>query len=56
LDPVVLGASKRGFVHLDNRGQLIWAGARRLYAPYGRAAGYRILDGVKLPLDRPDAA
>jgi hypothetical protein len=50
LDPVVLRHSTRGFVHLDDSGRLIWTAAARPYAPYGVAFGYRVLDGVKVPV------
>lgn len=51
LDPVILRHSTRGFVHLDDLGHLIWAPSHHGYPPYGVAFGYRVLDGVKLPVE-----
>ena len=56
LDPVVLRHSTRGFVHLDDVGHLIWTATARGYPPYGVAFGYRVLDGVKLPVERRSVA
>ena len=50
LDPMVLRRSRRGFVHLDDAGGLIWTPSRKLYGAFGRIGGYRVLDGVRIPL------
>jgi hypothetical protein len=55
LDPVVLRRSVRGYVHLDDAGRLIWVPSNRGYGSYGVAVGYRVVDAVKLPADRPEA-
>ena len=46
IDPSTLQRSKRGVAHLDDFGQLDWTPSQR----GGQVSGYRILDGVALPV------
>ena len=49
-DVEVLMKSKLGFAHLTDAGELIWQPSRQPYGPYGIVDGYRVLDGVALPI------
>jgi hypothetical protein len=46
----VLRRSKQGLAHIDDAGRLIWKLSDRTYGPWGTAFGYRVLDGVSLPV------
>ena len=46
----VLRMSKQGLAHIDDAGNLIWKQSGRTYGPWGTAFGYRVLDGVSLPV------
>jgi hypothetical protein len=46
----VLEKSKRGAAHIDDAGNLLWQPSKRSYDSVGRVAGYRVLDGVALPV------
>ena len=46
----VLIKSKQGLARLDDAGNLIWQPSARYYGPWGVAMGYRVLDGVDLPV------
>ena len=46
----VLRRSKQGLAHIDDAGTLIWKLSDRSYGPWGTAFGYRVLDGVSLPV------
>ena len=49
-DIEVLKRSKQGFAHLSDAGELIWQPTRESYGTFGRAVGYRVLDGVSLEI------
>jgi len=46
----VLRKSKQGLAHIDDAGALIWQLSDHTYGPWGTAFGYRVLDGVSLPV------
>lgn len=46
----VLRMSRQGLAHIDDAGALIWQLSDRTYGPWGTAFGYRVLDGVSLPV------
>ncbi|HEX2761413.1 MAG TPA: hypothetical protein VHM27_12900 [Rhizomicrobium sp.] len=50
IDPDVLKRSKAGIAFLDGNGEFIWQESARLYGGFGRVAGYRVYDGVALPI------
>lgn len=50
IDPDVLKRSKAGIAFLDSNGEFIWQESARLYGGFGRVAGYRVYDGVVLPI------
>jgi hypothetical protein len=49
-DVETLKKSKSGFVHLTDAGELIWQPSKQSYGTMGSAVGYRVLDGVSLPI------
>jgi hypothetical protein len=49
-DVETLKKSKSGFVHLTDAGELIWQPTKQSYGTMGNAIGYRVLDGVSLPI------
>jgi hypothetical protein len=49
-DVEVLMKSKLGFAHLSDDGELIWQPSRQPYGLWGVVDGYRVLDGVSLPI------
>ena len=49
-DAEVLRRSKSGYAHLNNAGELKWQPFQQSYGTMGRAFGYRVLDGVSLPI------
>jgi len=49
-DVEVLLKSKLGFAHLTDAGELIWQPSRQPYGTWGVVDGYRVLDGVSLPI------
>ena len=51
-DAEVLRRSKNGYAHLTDAGHLKWQPSQQSYGTMGRAFGYRVLDGVSLPIDR----
>lgn len=51
-DAEVLRRSKSGYAHLNNAGELNWQPSQQSYGTMGHAFGYRVLDGVSLPIDR----
>jgi hypothetical protein len=50
INPEVLKRSKVGIAHLDKDGELLWHETPRFYGTLGRVAGYRVYDGVALPI------
>ena len=50
IDPQVLAKSKQGIVHLTDAGALIWRATSKSYGTFGGVSGYRVFDGVMLPL------
>ena len=49
-DIEALKKSKSGFAHLNDAGELIWQPMLESYGTFGRAVGYRVLDGVSLQM------
>jgi len=49
-DIEVLKKSKSGLAHLNDGGELIWQPTKQSYGTMGSAVGYRVLDGVSLPI------
>jgi hypothetical protein len=54
VDAGILAQAKQAVVHLDDTGAVIWSPSPRLgdRSALGPVAGFRVLDGVKLPLSR----
>jgi hypothetical protein len=49
-DPQVLQKSRQGIAHLSNAGTLIWGATPKRYGTFGPVSGYRVYDGVMLPV------
>jgi hypothetical protein len=50
VDPQVLQESRQGIAHLSNAGTLIWGATPKSYGTFGPVSGYRVYDGVMLPV------